>query len=145
MAEVINTSFSGGMRVTNYSNERLLIFNNNFESGTFTNADAYETTLEIGTVVGRVSATGKIAVFDHSASDGSQYPIGVLASSYTVDGTDSAEVRIVTGGEINGNMLVFPNGETVETAVSSRQVRDWLQLANIVLRYPDELSELDNQ
>ena len=145
MAEVTGTSYSGGMRVTNYSNEHLLMFDNQFESATFTNSDAYETTLAIGTVMGRIGSTGKVIPMDKDNSDGGRYPIGVLVANYTVADGEDAEVRMVVGGEINGNMLVFPNGETVETVVATRQIKDWMQLANFKLSYPDELSELDNQ
>lgn len=143
--KVTDTTYSGGMRVTNYSNEKLLMFNNSFQEATYTNADAYDETLSIGTVMGRVGSTGKIVVFDKDSTDGSQFPIGVLAADYTVTAGDDATLTMVIGGEINGNMLVFPNGETVATVVSSRQVKDWLQLANINLSYPTELSALDNQ
>lgn len=142
---VTDTTYSGGMRVTNYSNEKLLMFDNTFQEATYTNSDAYDETLAIGTVMGRVASTGKVVVFDKDNSDGSQFPIGVLVADYTVGAGDDATLTMVIGGEINGNMLVFPNGETVETVVSSRQVKDWLQLANINLSYPAELSALDNQ
>lgn len=145
MAEVTGTSYSGGMRVTNYSNEHLLMFDNQFESATFTNSDAYETTLLIGTVMGRIASTGKVVPIDKDNVDGSQYPIGVLVANYTVADGEDATVRMVVGGEINGNMLVFPNDETVETVIATRRIKDWMQLANFKLSYPDELSELDNQ
>lgn len=147
MAEVTGTSYSGGMRVTNYSNEHLLIFGNEFESADFENTDAYEATLALGTVMGRIAATGKVVPVDSSASDGSQFPVGVLASDYVVESGDTISVRMVVAGEINGNMLVFPNGETLDTVISSKQMRDRIasDTVGIKLSFPDELSALDNQ
>lgn len=147
MAEVTNTSYSGGMRVTNYSNEKLLLFGCDFTSATYTNGDAYDETLAIGTVMGRIASTGKIVPVDSAASDGSQFPVGVLAASYTVASGVDAELRMVVSGEINANMLVFPNGETLDTVVSDKQMRDRLasDTVGLILSFPDELSALDNQ
>jgi hypothetical protein len=141
-----DSTYSGGMRVTNYSTEKLPIFDNTFLKGTFENTDAYETTLAIGTVMGRISATGNLVPFDADSSDGSQFPIAVLASTYLVDAGDEKEVACIASGEINANMLVFVDvADSLDTVVDSRQVRDHLQLAGFTLRFPDELSLLDNQ
>lgn len=146
MAQLEDTTYSGGMRVTNYSTKELPIFDNTYLQGTFENADAYETTLAIGTIMGRISATGNLLPFDADASDGSQFPIGVMAHTCVVDAGDEKQVSIITGGEINANMLVFvDNADSLDTVVSSRQVRDHLQLAGFTLRFPTELSKLDNQ
>jgi Bacteriophage lambda head decoration protein D len=146
MAEVTDTTYSGGMRVTNYSNEKLPIFGCQYAVGTFENSDAYPVDLAIGTVMGRVSATGNILPLDTDATDGSQFPIGVLSASYTVADGDEMELSMIVGGEINQNMLVFVDpADTLSTVVDGRQLRDHLQLANIQLRTLDELSELDNQ
>ena len=147
MAQVTNTTYSGGMRVTNYSNEKLLLFGCDFASATYENADAYDETLAIGTVMGRIASTGKVVPVDSAASDGSQFPVGVLAATYTVDGGAEVEVRMVVSGEINANMLVFPNGETLNTIVSSKQMRDRLasDTVGLILSFPDELSDTDNQ
>lgn len=147
MAEVTSTSYSGGMRVTNYSNEKLLLFGCDFTSATYTSEDAYDETLAIGTVMGRIAATGKVVPIDSAASDGSQFPVGVLTATYEVASGSDVEVRMVVSGEINGNMLVFPNGEDLDTIVSSKQMRDRLasDTVGLILSFPDELSELDNQ
>lgn len=146
MGELTDTTFSGGQRITNYSTQKLPIHSCEYLHADFTNSDAYPTTLRIGTVMGRVSATGKVVPLDTDSSDGSQFPIGVLAANYTVGDGDTLTVAMVSNGTINGNMLIFvDNTDSLDTVVSSRQLRDHLQLAGINLQFPDELSELDNQ
>lgn len=143
-----SSTYSGGMRVTNYSTEKLLMFNNSFASANYTNPDAYPVDIPVGTVFGRISSSGEVVPLVSTANDGSQFPIGVLPYNLTVEDGETAEIRLVTGGEINANMLVFANGtDTLDTIVSSRHLRDRLaaDTVGLILQFPDELSKFDNQ
>lgn len=57
-------------------------------------------------VVGRVSATGKIKLSATTANDGSQVPIGILVNAVDASGGDKAGT-IYIGGDFNRAALVW--------------------------------------
>lgn len=142
----ISSTYSGGILHTKYDNTKLCLFNNSFESGDVNNSDYDDLVLPIGTVMGRISATGLLTPLTSGASDGSQYPVGVLAANYTIVDGDTKEVRIVTGGEIDASLLDFQGSDTLSTVVDGKQLRDRLasDTVGLILRDVDQLSEFDN-
>jgi len=68
------------------------------------------------TVMGRITATGKVVQLTPGASDGSQIACGVLTQA--VDAT-AADVRagLYTGGFFNHEALVWPAGTTHDTLI----------------------------
>jgi len=141
-----SSSYSGGIRTTKYDTAKLCLFNNSFASGEVNNEDYADLVLETGTVMGRVSATGALVPLESAASDGSQYPVGVLAGNYTIADGDTQEVRIVTGGEIDASLLIFQGSDDLDTVVSGKQLRDRLasDTVGLILQDVDQLSEFDN-
>lgn len=133
--------------VTNYNSSKLILGNNTFEEGNYTNT-GYDVTLAEGTVMGRISATGKVIPLESDASDGSQYPIGVLAQTQEVAEDDDAILSICTSGKIDEGMLVFTkDGDSLSTVVDGRQLRDRLagDTVGIVLKAATENTNYDNQ
>lgn len=65
-----------------------------------------------GTVLGRITASGKYVAVDSTAVDGSQNPYGILA-----DDTDASSADAVGGiylkGYFNENQLVFGGTDTI--------------------------------
>ena len=68
------------------------------------------------TVVAKITASGKIKAYTPGASDGSQFPIGVLTQA--ADAT-SADVRaaIYTSGFFNDAILVWPSNAACDTLI----------------------------
>lgn len=66
--------------------------------------------LAVGTVLGKVTATGEYKQVDLAANTGEEVAAGVLYDE--VDATDSAVpgVAHVRDAEVNGNELVYPTG-----------------------------------
>jgi len=141
-----SSEYSGGIRTTKYDNSKLLLLNNEFESGQVNNSDYDDLVMPLGTLMGRISATGLLIPLDSSATDGSQYPVGVLVADYTVADGDTEDVRIVTAGEIDESKLVLTTGDTLSTVIDGRQLRDRIgaDTVGLILRTVDELSEFDN-
>lgn len=50
--------------------------------------------LEAGTVLGRITATGRIAPFDPAATDGSEVAVGILTQTVSMEEFTSAETKI---------------------------------------------------
>jgi hypothetical protein len=79
------------------------------------------TTLEPGTVLGRLAASGKYVPYDDSASDGSEDAAGVLYGALTnsdVSAADLSGVILDFAAEVRGADLVWGEGvdETKGTA-----------------------------
>lgn len=64
------------------------------------------------TVVGRVTATGKVVRLAPAASDGSQNAYGVLLYPAAAATADDRVPAIVRDAEVNGSMLAWPAGIT---------------------------------
>jgi hypothetical protein len=71
--------------------------------------------LELGAVVGRITATAKFKVFDPAATDGSELPAGILlgACDATLIDRDDA-LLLARHGMVASNAVVWPAGITVE-------------------------------
>ena len=70
--------------------------------------------LHIGTVLGRVTASGKVVGLNLAGSDGSQTVYGVLVTNTTApDGVDATGVALVRGPAIvDDTGLIHPSGAT---------------------------------
>ncbi|WP_135469823.1 head decoration protein [Crenalkalicoccus roseus] len=67
-------------------------------------------TLEAGTVLGRITSSGKYVILAPGASDGSQTAAGILYEA--VSGTDQKAVAVVRDAEVSGPGLVWPGSIT---------------------------------
>lgn len=147
MGFVVDTSYIGGIRTANYSTEKLLVFNNQFTTGTATNDSGDAVVLPIGTIMGRVASSGELIPLQSDAEDGSQYPVGLLLTDYSFADGESKSVQLVVAGEVNANLLSFAKeGDDLDTVIEGKQLRDRLagDTVGLNLRFPDELSKFDN-
>lgn len=72
--------------------------------------------LVLGTVVGRITASDKIAVCDQSATDGSEDAIGFVIADYDASGGDVEGVIIARDAMVISDNLVFDAGVTDQAA-----------------------------
>ena len=74
-----------------------------------------ETTLAAGLVMAKVAATGVLAALDPTASDGTQFPIGVLDlgihDSITIEDGETVQLTLVNKGRVANSKLSYPTGE----------------------------------
>jgi hypothetical protein len=69
----------------------------------------------------------------------------VLANDVELDSGETKEITIVDFGDVAEDKLsFFYSGQTLETVVSSRRVRDWLQAQGIKLITAIEMTATDN-
>jgi len=135
-------------QVNNYNTSKIFVFENEFETATYTNPEGDAVSLLKGTVMGRVASTNKVIPLESTASDGSQFPIGILADDYDVEYTESATVTFCKSGAVVKSKVIFANGtDTFETVVSSRTLGDRIQgdSLGINLVGGDQLTDYDNQ
>lgn len=130
-----------------YEYEKIFIFDNFFLNGqTFVNNSGSEIENISGLVVGRDPSSGNLVPLDPTATDGSQFPVGIILNPATVADAATETVAIGISGRVNENKVKFTGATTLATVVSNRQLRDRLacDTAGILLVASDELSEFDN-
>lgn len=141
-----NSLSTSNARFTNFNRFKMFLGGNRYEDAQFVN-DTYDAiTLAVGTVMGRIAATGYVVKLDKSASDGSQYPVGILAQEITVDEGDTADLSLCVCGEVDANGLVFVSGTVISDVVESKTIEDRIasDTVGIHLVTSSDLSEYDN-
>lgn len=110
---------SDRIRITNYSQRNLLIWNNrtNTITLTYTNSSGSDVDLLKGMIIGRIAASGLAKQTVSTATDGSQIPIGVLIDDVTIADGESASLSICIAGDVDYGMLVF-GGSPADTIAS---------------------------
>ncbi len=101
---------------------------------------ATDTTYAIGTILARITATGKLAECDLGGAGGLEIPVGVLGTELISDGVPTdIPFSFISGGQVDAAKLVFTNADPVTTAVHD-QLRDF----GINPIQTSDLSKLDN-
>lgn len=88
----------------------------------YTNSTYDPITLPAGTVMGVIAATGYVKPMTSAASDGSQYPIGILADDYTVEEGVTVNLSLMVKGQVRQDMLILQGSDTLSTIVSGRRI-----------------------
>jgi hypothetical protein len=136
--------------IVNTNLAKIFIFNNDSQSGTF----EYENTDEdvvilAGTVLGRIAATNKLAIINKDASDGSQFPVGILMQDITVayGETFSGNVYFVVSGDVAEAQIKLPTGTTLETVISAKTLADRIASDTVGIRIvpTTDQTDYDNQ
>lgn len=137
-----------------YDRSRLVIKNLSTKRRDYKNISGALETVEVGTVMGIVSATQKMVPMQSDAIDGSQIPVTVVMDKLediAIDGTVD-QVLTVLGGDIRRDKLVFQNGtDTLATTATDaggvvKTLEDWLiqNCKDIELVTVKDNSEFDN-
>lgn len=127
---------------------KIFVWNNRYTNGSYVNGTGSEVTLPAGTVMGRVSANQNLAPLESDATNGSQFPVGILANDHTVANGATHSVSICISGDVVENKLIFNNGtDTLNTVVTGRSLRDRISAdtAGVHLIVSNELTEFDNE
>jgi hypothetical protein len=106
-----------GMSITNYNTAQLQLGDNFLEQVSYSNSTGNAVTIPLGRLMGRILATNKVLPNISSATDGSELPIGVTDQEYIVPDGETWDIWIITGGEVNKNLVVLGSGDTYATAV----------------------------
>lgn len=146
MSEVNEVLNNGQQAIINFDISKIFIFGNRYNKAVFTN-DTYDPlTLPGGTLMGRVAATGEIIPCASGASDGSQFPIGILAQEIEIEDGDSHDLLYCHGGDVVAEKIIFDGSDDLDTIVDGRQLRDHLTMMGInVIEGTTEMTSYDNQ
>lgn len=138
---------TGQQAIINTDVSKIFVWNNRYEDALYNNSAYDAVSLTAGTLMGRVSATGWVKPLASGASDGSQFPVGVLANDITVDGGDLVTVSICVAGDVVQDKIILQGADTMETTISSRRLKDRIgaDTVGIKLVQSTEMTAYDNQ
>lgn len=137
----------GNQAIVKTDVSKIFIRDNRYQKGNMVNNPSYNPMVILaGTIMGRISATGFLAPLYAPGADGTQFPVGVLAQDVSIASGVTKEVTIVDFGDVVEDKLVFfYSGQTLETVVSSRRVRDYMQAQGIKLITSIDMNQYDNE
>lgn len=118
------TGTGANVLATDYDVAKLCVWNNRYKQGAFTN-DTYDPiTIPQGRLMGRVATTQELKPHDSTAVDGSQYPVGVLMNSVTIEEGVTLQLDFCESGDVVKNKIVLADDDTFATVISGRSIED---------------------
>jgi hypothetical protein len=122
---------------------------NTWDNADMTNSTYDDLVLAAGTVLGRNSTTKEVVALESDASDGSQFPIGILQDDVTIPAGETFDVAYATGGRVAEEMLVLvKDGDTLDTVIDGKIIRDRIGSDSVglqIIRTADDLTGFDNE
>lgn len=126
------------LTITNRTTSGVVLHGAVFEDQVLTSTAA--ATWPAGSVLGRITASGKMARFATGASDGSQIPTAVLTTDVVFAAAGDRTERPAISGQVRKGKLLDAAGAALTTAAID-QLRDFTVLALTT----HQLSAQDNQ
>lgn len=138
---------NGQMAIINVDLTKLFIWNNRYADANYTNSTYDNVTLKAGTLVGKVSATQEIKPLVSTASDGSQYPVGILAEEVVIAAGAQVSLSYCVAGDVAQEKVVLDAGDTMDTVISGRSIYDRIggDTVGIKLVLGTQFTDTDNQ
>ena len=148
MSDAIIVDNTGNQAHIDFDVSKIFIFNNRYEKGTFLNASGGIKSFVPGTLLGKITASGKIIPLVSGAADGSNIPVGILLTEIK-DLADAGEesVNYCIAGDVAEEKVVLDAGDNLGTVISGRTINDRIiaDTMGIKLVASDELTGFDNQ
>lgn len=140
-------TFGNNQAIINTDVSKIFLRDNRYQKGNQLNNGSYNPlVLVAGTVMGRIGSSNNVVPLYSAAADGSQFPVGVLAQDVSIVSGDTKEITFVDFGDVAADKLVlYYTGDSIESVVSSRRIKDYLQAQGIKLITSIEMTQLDNQ
>jgi hypothetical protein len=128
---------------------RIFVGQNRYEKGSFLNGTYDPIEFPQGLVIARVNATGYLVPFNAGGNDGSQYPIGVVLETITIDEGDEGEIYYCVAGDVVADKLIFDDDDddldsTVANA-GGRRVRDLIGAETVGIKLITQNTEMSRQ
>ena len=146
---------NGQQAISNYDLSKIFVFQNRYQVRSLNNSEYSPMTLLAGTVMGAIKGTGtstaKPSVFPcvSTATDGSQYPIGILAADITIQDGVIGNVPICTMGDVIASKVIMWNAptDTLSSVPNGGNKTYYDELNGLAIKMVDntENSYLDNQ
>jgi hypothetical protein len=138
---------NGQQMIVNTDLAKIFVWDNRFESANYTNSTYDPVTLPAGTLMGKISATQEIVPLTSAASDGSQFPVGVLNQTSVIAAGATVALAYCVSGDVVESGVILQGADTMDTVISSRSIRDRIgaDTVGVKLVGSTELTGFDNQ
>lgn len=129
-----------------FDTSKTFIRNNDYKSADYTNGTGADLQLNGGALMGRIAATGKVVPLSSAATDGSQYPVGILATDYLVANGATVNVRFCTKGSVVKSKVLFDGTDNMATVIEDKTLEDRIasDTVGVLLIESTENTEYDN-
>lgn len=137
---------NGVQLFVNTDTSKIFVWDNRYSKANFNNSQYDPLVLLAGTLIGRISATQTLELCHSESTDGSQFPIGIVAQDYTIlDGTIQ-EVAFCNYGDVAEEKVILHGADTLDTVVSGRSLRDRIASDTVGIRLVagTEMTAYDN-
>lgn len=124
---------------------KIFLWNNRYDQADYT-AGA-DITLPAGTLLGRIHATGKVVPLASAATDGSQFPVGILAQDTFVANGATVSLTYCVAGDVAADKVIYDGTDTGETVVSAKRLKDRIASDTVGIKLVNSTSnsDFDNQ
>lgn len=124
---VVNSQSNFLIGVTDVS--KIFLGQNQTENDTYVNNTSYDPiTLYAGTVLGRVATTNVLVPSISTASDGSQYVMGILGQDLVIAAGGTIKALVFVSGRVaQDKVILWKSTDTLTTIVGGRTYHDKIQ------------------
>ena len=106
---------------------KLALFGSEYDTADYTNGTGSEVSLPAGKVLGVINSSGKVTPLTSAATNGSQYPIGILAHDVTVANGATVSLTYIIAGDVDVNKISLEGSDALTTVVDGRRIRERIQ------------------
>ena len=112
----------------NVDQSKIFLGENEFITEAYNNFDGVgDVTLNAGQLMGRISTgplINSVVPLDKDATDGSQFPLGILTETVTIPQGEAVTFTLCVSGYVAEDKVLFASGESLNSVVSGRPLRD---------------------
>ncbi len=147
MSTATNVNQTDSQLHVDYDVAKIFLGCNRYDASEYTNGTGSEVTLKAGTLLGRISASGKLLPLASGATDDSSIPVGVLSHTVTVANKATVNLTFCVEGDVAEEKVIFQGSDDYDTVVSGRTLRDRIgaDTVGINLVATTENTTFDNQ
>lgn len=127
------------LEITNNATNGVVIWDPVYQDETL--LDAGGETYPAGTILGRITASGKLTKYTTAAVDGSEIPVAILQDELVLAAATDTPCRPIISGRVRRGDLLADDPARVITDAESDALRDFTMIALSTT----QLAELDNQ
>ena len=150
MSSVENTLNTSNQQTTRYNVNIIFLRDNKYKTMPYNNSSYDDVTLTAGTVMGRIGSSDYVVPCNAGSSDGSEYPVGILAEDVTAEASADTDIPICVSGEVAQEYINFDDpDDTLNTIVSSdgvnRRYKDLIDQIGVILVLGTDQTGYDNE
>lgn len=151
MSENAITLNTGQQAIITTDLGKIFVWNNRYDKFNYEyENDSYDdVTIPAGTLMGKIAADNVVVPLASGASDGSQYPVGVLAADVVIlaGETFDGEITLCVAGDVVESKVILDGSDTMDTVISARTIRDRIGADTVGIKLVEstEMTGYDNE